>query len=73
MPLIFAGLTFAAVEAARGDWSPFGVGLGVAVIGAVGLLAGPVGSWAVDGVGLCIVLLGSAVAIVWGPAAAWSG
>ncbi len=66
VPLVFAGLTFAAVGAARGDWSPFGVGLGVAVTGAVGLLAGPVGSWAVDGVGLCLVLLGSAVAIVWG-------
>jgi hypothetical protein len=66
VPLVFAGLTYAAVGAARGDWSPFGVGLGVAVTGAVGLLAGPVGSWAVDGVGLCLVLLGSAVAIVWG-------
>jgi hypothetical protein len=66
VPLVFAGLTFAAVEAARRDWSPFGVGLGVAVTGAVGLLAGPVGSWAVDGVGLCLVLLGSAVAVVLG-------
>jgi hypothetical protein len=66
VPLVFAGLTFAAVGAARGDWSPFGVGLGVALTGAVGLLAGPVGSWAVDGVGLCLVLLGSAVAVVWG-------
>jgi hypothetical protein len=66
VPLVFAGLTYAAVGAARGDWSPFGVGLGVAVTGAVGLLAGPVGSWAVDGVGLCLVLLGSAVAVVWG-------
>jgi hypothetical protein len=66
VPLIFAGLTFAAVEAARGDWSPFGVGLGVAVTGAVALFAGPVGSWAVDAVGLCLVLLGSAVVVVWG-------
>jgi hypothetical protein len=66
VPLVFAGLTFAAVGAARGDWSPFGVGLGVAVTGSVGLLAGPVGSWAVDGVGLCLVLLGSAVAVVGG-------
>ncbi|HEY2281429.1 MAG TPA: hypothetical protein VGI00_23975 [Streptosporangiaceae bacterium] len=66
VPLIFAGLTFAAVEAARGDWGPFGVGLGVAATGAVALFAGPVGSWAVDAVGLCLVLLGSAVAVVWG-------
>jgi hypothetical protein len=66
VPLILAGLTFAAVGAARGDWQPFGVGLGVAVTGAVGLLAGAVGAWAVDGVGLCLVLLGSAAAVVWG-------
>ena len=42
------------------------VGVGVAVVGAVGLFAGPAGAWAVDGVGLFIVLLGGAVAIVWG-------
>ena len=65
VPLIFAGLTFAAVGAARGSWRPFGVGLGVAVTGAVGLFAGPVGAWAVDAVGLCLVLLGSAVAVIW--------
>jgi hypothetical protein len=65
VPLVFAGLTYAAVGAARGDWQPFGVGLGVAVTGAVGLLAGPVGAWAVDGIGLCLVLLGSAAAVIW--------
>ena len=37
----------------------------VAVVGAVGLFAGPARAWAVVGVGLFIVLLGSAVAIVW--------
>src|SRR6202789_2480430 len=58
VPLILAGLTFAALGAARGDWRPFGVGLGVALTGAVGLFAGAVGAWAVDGVGLCLVLLG---------------
>ena len=41
------------------------VGAGVAVVGAVGLFAGPAGAWAVDGVGLFIVLLGSAATIVW--------
>jgi hypothetical protein len=65
VPLIFAGLTYAAVGAARGDWRPFGVGLGVAVTGAVGLLTGAVGAWAVDGVGLCLVLLGMAAVTVW--------
>jgi hypothetical protein len=65
VPLILGGLAWAAINAARADWRPFGVGAGVAVVGAIGLFAGPVGAWAVDGVGLCIVLLGAAVAIVW--------
>jgi hypothetical protein len=65
VPLIVAGLAFAAVGAARGNWQWFGVGLGVAVTGAIGLFAGPVGAWAADGVGLCLVLLGSAAAVVW--------
>ncbi len=65
VPLIFAGLTYAAVGAARGNWRPFAIGLGVAVTGAVGLLAGPVGAWAVDGIGLCLVLLGNAVSVIW--------
>ncbi len=66
VPLISAGLTWAAVNAARGDWRPFGVGLGVAITGAVGLLAGATGAWAVDGAGLCLVLLANAVGIVCG-------
>ncbi len=65
VPLVLGGLAWAGINAARADWGPFGVGAGVAVVGAIGLLAGPVGAWAVDGVGLCIVLLGAAVAIVW--------
>jgi hypothetical protein len=65
VPLILGGLAWAGINAARANWHPFGVGLGVAVTGAVALFAGPVGSWAVDGVGLCLVLLAAAVAIVW--------
>ena len=65
VPLILAGLAWAGINAARADWRSCGVGVGVAVVGAVGLLAGPAGAWAVVGVGLCLVLLGSAVAIVW--------
>jgi uncharacterized protein YybS (DUF2232 family) len=65
VPLILAGLAWAGINAARADWRPCGVGVGVAVVGAVGLFAGPAGAWAVVGVGLFIVLLGSAVAIVW--------
>ena len=65
VPLILAGLAWAGINAARADWRSCGVGVGVAVVGAVGLFAGPAGAWAVVGVGLCLVLLGSAVAIVW--------
>jgi hypothetical protein len=65
VPLILAGLAWAAISAARADWRPAGAGAGVAVTGAVGLFAGPAGAWAVDGAGLFIVLLGSAAAIVW--------
>ena len=65
VPLILAGLAWAGINAARADWRPCGVGVGVAVVGAVGLFAGRAGAWAVVGVGLFIVLLGSAVAIVW--------
>ena len=65
VPLIVAGLTWAGIEAARADWRPCGTGTGIAIVGAVGLFAGPAGAWAVVGVGLFIVLLGSAVAIVW--------
>ena len=65
VPLILAGLAWAGINAARADWRSCGVGVAVAVVGAVGLFAGPAGAWAVVGVGLCLVLLGSAVAIVW--------
>ena len=65
VPLILAGLAWAGINAARADWRSCGVGVGVAVVGAVGLFAGPAGAWAVVGVGLFIVLLASAVAIVW--------
>jgi hypothetical protein len=66
VPLILAGLAWAAINAARAEWRPFGVGVGVAIVGAVGLFAGPAGAWATDGVGLCIVLLSAAVATIWG-------
>jgi hypothetical protein len=65
VPLILAGLAWAAINAARKDWRPFGVGLGVALVGAIGLFSGVAAAWAVDGVGLCLVLLGSAAVIVW--------
>ena len=66
VPLIAAGLTWAAIMAARANWRPVGTSLGAAVVGAVALAAGPAGAWLVVGVGICIVLLGSAAVIARG-------
>jgi hypothetical protein len=60
VPLIAAGLPFAAVMAARADWRRFGAALAIAIVGIGALFAGPVGAWAVAGVGICLVLIGSA-------------
>lgn len=65
VPLIAAGLTWAAIMAARGNWRPCGTALAVAVVGAVGLLAGPAGAWGVVGLGVGVVLVASAVVIAW--------
>ncbi len=65
VPLIAAGLAWAAITAARADWRNCGAGLATAVTGAVALSAGPAGAWAVAGVGLCLTLLGHAAANVW--------
>ncbi|MHB1596567.1 MAG: hypothetical protein ACYCU3_20615 [Streptosporangiaceae bacterium] len=64
--LIIPGLAWAAVTAARAEWRSFGVGIAVAFIGAVGLLAGPAMSWLVAGVGLCAALLGNAAVLARG-------
>jgi hypothetical protein len=65
VPLIAAGLAWAAVTARRAQWLSCGIGLGVAITGAVGFLAGSVGAWLVAGVGLCAVLVGHAAVITW--------
>jgi hypothetical protein len=65
VPLIVAGLAFAALMAVRSDWLQFGTGLAVAATGAVGAAVGQAGAWAVTGVGLCLTLLGSAAVIAW--------
>ncbi len=65
VPLIAAGLAWAGITASRADWLNCGIGLAVAVTGAVALSAGPAGAWAVAGVGLCLTLLGHAAVIVW--------
>ncbi|HEX4832116.1 MAG TPA: hypothetical protein VH478_13615 [Trebonia sp.] len=65
VPLIVAGLVFAVLMAMRADWRSCGVGLAVAVTGAVGVSVGQAGAWAVTGAGLCLALLGSAVVVAW--------
>jgi hypothetical protein len=65
VPLISAGLTFAAVMAVRSAWRSVGTGIAVAVTGAAGAIAGQPAVWAVVGVGLSITLLGSAAAVAW--------
>jgi len=65
VPLIVAGVVYAALMAVRSDWREFGTGLAVAVTGAAGAAVGQPGAWAVTGVGLCLALLGSAAVITW--------
>jgi hypothetical protein len=65
VPLIVAGLAFAALMAVRADWRQCGIGLAVAVTGAAGAATGQAGAWAVTGIGLCLTLLGSAAVIAW--------
>jgi hypothetical protein len=65
VPLIAAGLTWAAISARRARWRECATGLAVAVTGAAGLLAGSAGAWLVAGVGLCAVMLGNAGFVAW--------
>jgi hypothetical protein len=63
VPLIVAGLAWAAIMGARAHWRAVGTAVAIAVVGAAGLFAGPVGAWAVAGVGMCVTLLASATAV----------
>jgi len=65
VPLIAAGLAWAAIMAARSSWRRCGTALATAVVGAIALLAGPAGAWLVVGVGICVVLLAGAAVIAW--------
>jgi hypothetical protein len=65
VPLIVAGLAWAAIMALRANRRRSGAGLAVAVVGAAGLLAGPVGAWAVAGIGVGVVLVAIAAARAW--------
>jgi hypothetical protein len=63
VPLMAAGLAWAGIMGARANWRACGAAAATAVVGAIGVFAGPAGAWAVAGVGLCIVLLGSGAVI----------
>ncbi len=65
VPIMAAGLAWAGIMAVRGNWRAVGTALAVVAVGAVGVLAGPVGSWAVVGVGLFLALLGTAAVVTW--------
>jgi hypothetical protein len=65
VPVMAGGLAWAGIMAARANWRLCGAAAAAAVVGAIGVFAGPAGSWAVVGVGLFVVLLTSAGVIVW--------
>jgi hypothetical protein len=65
VPVMAGGLAWAGIMAARANWRLCGAAAAAAVVGAIGVFAGPAGSWAVVGVGLFVVLLTSAGDIVW--------
>jgi hypothetical protein len=65
VPLLAAGLVWAAVSARRTQWRACGIGLAVAAVGAVDLVVGPVDTWLSMGIGLCAVLLTGAAVIIW--------
>jgi hypothetical protein len=65
VPLLVAGLAWAAMTAARAQWRRCGTGLAVAAVGAVDAFVSPAGVWLSMGIGLCLVLLATAAIIVW--------
>jgi hypothetical protein len=65
VPLLVAGLAWAAMTAARAQWRRCGTGLAVAAVGAVDAFISPAGVWLSMGIGLCAVLLATAAVIVW--------
>jgi hypothetical protein len=64
-PLIVAGLSWAAVMAARANRRACIGGLIAAAVGAVAITAGPAGAWLVVGVGVFVLLLERAAEITW--------
>ena len=64
VPLLAAGLAWAAMTARRAQWRECGAGLAVAAVGAVDAFTGPVGTWLSMGIGLCAALLSGAAIII---------
>jgi hypothetical protein len=62
-PLIAGGVVWAGIMAARRNWRPCCTAAAVAIVGVIGVFAGPAGAWAVAGVGVFAGLLASAVVI----------
>jgi hypothetical protein len=65
VPLLVAGLAWAAMTAARAQWRECCTGLAVAAVGAVDAFMSPARVWLSMGIGLCAVLLATAAVIVW--------
>jgi hypothetical protein len=65
VPLLVAGLAWAAMCAVRAQWRECATGLAVAAVGTVDAFIRPAGVWLSTGIGLCVVLLASAAVIVW--------
>jgi len=63
VPLIAAGLPWAAIMAVRGDRRRCAEALAIAFVGIAGLFAGPAGAWLVAGAGICLVLLTTAAIV----------
>jgi hypothetical protein len=64
-PLIVAGLAWAVIMAVRADRRACLTGLAAAALGAVAIVAGPLGAWLVVGVGVFVLLLERAAEIAW--------
>jgi hypothetical protein len=63
VPLIAAGLFWAAAMAARANWLTCIVATVTAVVGVIAVFAGPAGAWAVASVGVFIVMMTRAAVI----------
>ena len=63
--LIVMGAVAAGLQAAREDWTAFGIAIAVMCVATAGAFAGPRGVWLTDGIGLAVVILGYSAAQAW--------